>query len=176
MKSTIFDLLKSFGKNRGSQFISVRGYRNSEGEIANFVLNVRTKYETAKQKDIARLQALLKEGKFENDLQKQAAEELLESLIKPNENRSKGQTETYETIEGFPMLKRHIATGDLYIYGQCISKKVLVKGDYKPVNSRPLTIEKNKLRKQLRTSKLRLIKLGREENLKINGRVINLNE
>lgn len=174
MKSTIFDLLKSFGKNRGSQFISVRGYENSDGEIANFVMNVRTKYETAKQKDIARLQAILKEGKFETELQKQAVEELLQSLIKPNENRSKGQTETYETIEGFPMLKRHVITGDLYLYGQRISKKVLVKGNYKTVNSRPLTIEKNKVRKQLRTSKLRLIKLGKEDELQINGRVINL--
>jgi len=174
MRSTIFDLLKSFGKNRGSQFISVRGYENSEGEIANFVLNVRTKYETAKQKDIAHLQRILKDGKFENDLQKQAIEELLQGLIKPNENRSKGQTETYESIDGYPMLKRHIITNELYIYGQRISKKVLIKGNYKTVNSRPLTIEKDKVRKQLRTSKLRLIKLGKEDELQINGRVINL--
>jgi len=173
MHSTIFDLLKSFGKNLGSQFISVRGYENSEGEIANFVLNVRTKYETAKQKDIAYLQALLKEGKL-NALQKQAVEELLEGLVKPNENRSKGQTETYESIEGYPMLKRHVVTGDLYLYGQRISKKVTVKGNYKPVNSRLLTIEKNKVRKHLRTSKLRLIKLGKEDEMKINGRIINL--
>lgn len=174
MTSTIFDLLMNLGKARGTQFISVRGYENSEGEIANFVLNVGSKYENAKKKDIAKLQAILKEGKFENDLQKQAVEELLQSMITPNENRSKGQTETYETIEGFPMLKRHIVTRDLYIYGQRISKKVLVKGNYKTVNSRPLTIEKDKVRKDLRTSKLRLIKLGKEDQIKVNGRVINL--
>lgn len=174
MKSTIFDLLQSFAKSKGSQFVSVRGYENSEGEIANFVLNLGTKYENAKKKDIARLQAILKEGKFETPLQKEAVESVLEGLVNPNQNRSKGQTETYETIPGFPMLKRHVVTRDLYIYGQRINKKVLVKGNYKTVNSKPLTIEKEKVRKGLSTSKLRLIKLGKEDEIVVNGRVIAL--
>ncbi len=174
MKSTIFDLLMNLGKARGTQFVSVKGYENSEGEIANFVLNLGSKYENAKKKDIAKLQAILKVGKFETALQKEAVESVLNGLINPNQNRSKGQTETYETIEGFPMLKRHIATGDLYIYGQRISKKVIVKGNYKTVNSKPLTIEKEKVRKGLSTSKLRLIKLGKEDQIKVNGRIIAL--
>ena len=174
MKSTIFDLLLNLGKARGTQFVSVRGYENSEGEIANYVLNLGSKYENAKKKDIARLQAILKEGKFTSDLQKQAVEDVLQSLIAPSEARSKGQTETYETVQGFPMLKRHVVTKDLYIYGQKISKKVLVAGNYKHVNSKPLTIEKNKVRKDLSTSKLRLMKLGKEDEIVVRGRVIAL--
>ncbi len=174
MKSTIFDLLMNLSKARGTQFLSVKGYENSEGEIANFVLNVGSKYENAKKKDIARLQAILKEGKFETPLQKEAVESVLQGLVNPNENRSKGQTEIYETIQGFPMLKRHIVTRDLYIYGQRISKKVVVEGNYKTVNSKPLTIEKNKVRKGLSTSKLRLIKLGKEDEIIVQGRTINL--
>lgn len=174
MKSTIFDLLMNLAKARGTQFISVRGYENKEGEISNYVLNLGSKYENAKKKDIAKLEAKLAKGNFESELQKQAIEELLASLKNPNENMSKGQTDSYVTIEGFPMLRKHVVTNDLYIFGQKISKKVVVPVEYKPVNSRPLTIEKNKVRKELSTSKLRLIKLGKEDQIAINGRVIQL--
>jgi len=174
MTSTIFDLLMNLAKARGTQFVSVRGYENAQGEISNYVLNLGSKYENAKKKDIARLQAILKEDKFETPLQKEAVVAVLEGLLNPNENRSNGQTQIYEAIEGFPMLKRHIATRELYIYGSRISKKVLVKGVYKTVNSKPLTIEKDKVRKGLATSKLRLMKLGREDQIAVQGRVIAL--
>lgn len=174
MRSTIFDLLMSLAQARGTQFVSVRGYANSQGEVSNYVLNLGSKYETARAKDIAKLKKRLAEKDYRRPIELQAITEVLQGLENPNVNRSKGQTNAYETIAGFPMLRRHKETKELYVYGQKISKKVLVKGDYKADTRNPLTIEKDKVRKGLSTSKIRLMKLGREEEMIVQGRVIDL--
>lgn len=163
----------------GVSFVSVKNYTNKEGEVSNNLINVGIKYESAKQKDIAFLTDLnidevIKDNnlKSEKTLLEQAKNELLAAFNKPDENRSQGQINAYTNI--FAGVKVHNETGVLYIYGYRENKTVLVKGEYKQVNSKPLTIAKNELRKLLRTGKFTQYALEVGNTLKLNGETLEL--
>jgi len=60
---------------------------------------------------------------------------------------------------------------NLYIYGLCVNKTVLVKGDYPTTKSNLKTIVKNEIKKsaKLKETKFKQFKLGNLEELKIQG-------
>lgn len=158
----------------GVSFFSVRNYTNDNGEKSHYSINLGANYGKAKQKDIQFLYDLdVTQYPWKADMKTimEAKSELLTSFENPNENRSKGQTDAYHSIIG-SALKVHKATGDLYIYGYLKSKKVLVKGEYKSVNSSAKTLAKNEVRKLLRTDKFRMFKVHIENELKANGRTL----
>ena len=97
---------------------------------------------------------------------------MIAAFIKPNENRSNGQIEAYTTI--FSGVKVHNESGLLYIYGYGVSKNILVKGEYKEVKSRPLTIAKDELRKLLKTSHFRNFSIEIGNELKASGETIEI--
>ena len=82
-------------------------------------------------KDIATLEKI-EDSSLESEILIQAKNELLASLIKPNENLSKGQINAYTHING--ALKYHNETKDLYMFGLVAKKKVLSEGVYKETN------------------------------------------
>ena len=153
----------------GVTFISIRNYTNSSGEIANHLVNVGASYENAKAKDIEYLRNLNVE-KFDSKLDSALLE--TESFINPSENRSNGQIDAYTHI--FSGVKVHNETGKLYIYGYRENKTVIQEGTYKTVNSKPLTIAKNELRKQLRTGKFTQYSLEIGNELRLNGETLEL--
>lgn len=140
----------------GVSFVSIRNYTNQYGEISNQKINVGASYENAKKSDIETLEKLditNAENGFKSSvlMLEKARVELIEAFIKPNENRSKGQTEAYTNIcKG---IRVHNQTGLLYLYGYRINKTVLLSGTYPTKNSRELTIAKDELRKLLKTNK-----------------------
>lgn len=159
----------------GVSFFSIKNYTNSNGEVSNQLINVGINYETSKQKDIVFLENIdLKAHSFKSeiDVLQQAKTELIAAFIKPNENRSNGQTEAYTTI--FPGVKVHNQSGLLYIYGYGVNKTVLKEGTYKSVNSSALTIAKNELRKLLKTSNFRQFSLEIGNEIKANGETIEI--
>jgi len=159
----------------GVTFISIRNYTNSSGEIANHLVNVGASYENAKAKDIEYLRNLNVEkfdSKLDSALLETARLELIESFINPSENRSNGQIDAYTHI--FSGVKVHNETGKLYIYGYRENKTVIQEGTYKTVNSKPLTIAKNELRKQLRTGKFTQYSLEIGNELRLNGETLEL--
>lgn len=159
----------------GVSFFSIKNYTNSSGEVSNQLINVGINYETSKQKDIVFLENIdLKAHNLKSpiELLEQAKNELIAAFIKPNENRSNGQTEAYTII--FPGVKVHNQSGLLYIYGYGVSKTVLVKGEYKTVNSKPLTIAKDELRKLLKTSNFRNFALEIGNEIKASGETIEI--
>lgn len=163
----------------GVSFVSVKNYTNSKGEVSNNLINIGIKYESAKKKDIAFLNELniekaVKEFglKSEISLLEQARKDLMVSFIKPEVNRSNGQKDAYTVI--FEGVKVHNTTGVLYLYGYREQKTVIQKGEYKEVNSKPLTIAKDELRKLLKTGKFVNFALEIGNTLRLNGETLEL--
>jgi hypothetical protein len=159
----------------GVSFVSIRNYTNKSGETSNNLINVGASYERAKQNDIAfleNLDATAHEFKSAPDLIESARIALIEAFLKPDQNRSKGQTDAYTHI--VPGVKVHNETGLLYVYGYREQKTVLIKGEYKTVKSAALTIAKNELRKLLKTGKFTQYSLELGNTIKANGETLEL--
>lgn len=145
------------GATKMPRFVAVNGYTNKEGDVSNYVININHKYSNKVKKDVGQLRAVISSlpKTPETALKYMAANELLNAFIK-NGNKetasaqSLAQSELYTHISG--SIKTHNETGKHYLFGYCRSKVVIYRAERKPVNSRPLTIAKDAIRKTLRTS------------------------
>jgi len=149
--------LKEKLNNYSGGFFSVKNYKNQNGEISNYLLNVKVNIDTLKKKDVEKLNSFVPE----NDLQAKAKEELLNSLTNPSDatkNRSEGQKNAYVYVSDG--IKLHTETMKLFFVGQRVKKTIVVNGVYPAVNSRPLTIEKNKIKKTLSSPNYRQFQIG----------------
>jgi hypothetical protein len=155
----------------GVSMISIRNYTNSYNEISNSRINIGASYENAKQKDINFLKALdittLENRKSDVVTLEMARIELIKSFETPDKNRSNGQIDAYTHIVSG--LKVHNETSRVYIYGLRVAKEVIVKGEYPVVNSKPLTIAKNELRKLLKTNEFVNFAIDMTESIRANG-------
>jgi hypothetical protein len=152
----------------GVSFVSIKGYTNSYGEVSNNLVNVGASLTSAKYSDIETLQSLdVTALNGDSILLEKARVELINSFIAPNENRSNGQIDAYTIIcKG---VKVHNESGEIYVYGLRKSKTTLVEGVYPQVNSKPLTLAKNTLRRELKSSKFTQYKLSSTSVIKLNG-------
>ena len=157
----------------GVSFVSIKGYTNKEGEVADHVFNIGADYGKAKEADIKFLQELdLTKGEWKSDMvtMAKAKAELIKSLTNPDEVRSQAQADAYTHIcKG---VKVHNETGVLYVYGNRVSKVVHVEGNYPVKNSRPLTVAKDELRKLLKTGKFRQFIMAEATSFKANGEIL----
>jgi hypothetical protein len=150
--------------NKGTTFAGIRGYTNQQGEVANYTIVTGFSYENAKAHDIACLenadwQAIADKTGFPLELVQLAGNELLASLHKPNAAISQGLIDAFRHVSNG--VKLHIETRQLFITGLVVSKKTLVKGEYKPVKSQPKTLAKKAIKKclDLKTDKIRQFSL-----------------
>ncbi len=170
----------------GTSFVGVRNYENSKDEVSNQTFLVGINYANLLDNDLKTLKAfdikpLIK--KYDKEIVTKAYTELLNSLIKRTAtefekailrasndstiNRSDAQSDAYENVA------KGLKTKDnnLYIYGLCVKKTVLVEGNYPKVNSQLKTIVKNEIKKSanLKETKFKQFKLGNLEELNIQG-------
>jgi len=190
-KQEIKRLLTTFKDLKGTSFATVREYVSStSGEIANHNILINFSYANAVKKDLEKLRnitmkemkSIADKGNFRLELVTFAVNKLTESFEKnmnkeTSSNQSKAQNESYFNITD--AVRLHLETGKLYIYGMTISKTVIVKGEYKTVNSRELTLCQNAIKKHLNfsTAKFRQYAIDPEqlEAVKIAGDLMNLN-
>ena len=171
---------------KGTSFVGVRNYENSNGEISNQTFIVGIDYAKLLQSDLDKLKAfdiapLI--AKYDKDVVAKAYKELLDSLVKRTASefekeilrasgdatigRSDAQSEAFINVAKGLKLQ-----GDcLYIYGLSVKKTVLVEGEYPKVNSQLKTIVKNEIKKlaELKETKYKQFKLGNLETLNIQG-------
>ena len=165
---------------KGCSFISIKGYKNKKGEVANHLLNVGIDFYGAKNKDIETLKAFdIEKNEIEFTQPKPLILEAITSLLNeyqnPNENRVNGQKDTYTHI--CTGVKVHNETGQIYIYAFRQHKTVIVEGTYKEVKSKPITLAKNEVKKKmLRTGKFTQFILSQITTLKANGETIEICE
>jgi hypothetical protein len=84
--------------------------------------------------------------------------------------------DTYVNMAGCQNVKVHKESGLVYVLGVSINKTILEAGEYKEVKSRPLTIAKNKIRKELQTGHIRQLIVERVSKLAMAGNVIEVVE
>src|SRR5579885_3070010 len=144
-------LIAELSKLRSSStFLSLVGYHNEHGEVADYSIVFHMSYENALKRSLETLEAL----KCVTDLEKQAKAELQasfnNSLVKmaetPIEELEDGYTRFFEDdgsyIKG---VKVHTATNVLHLYGLVVHKRVRVVGTYPTRNRKELTMAKDKM-------------------------------
>lgn len=149
-------------------FLTLKGYRSESSEIADYSVAFHISYENALKKSIERLSAMDLTG----DLEKQARLELISSFSKSLGNMANTPVEEIDDaytrffdddgnyIKG---VKMHTNTWTLHLYGLVVHKRVLMPGIHKHVNSKPLTIAKDKLRHLTPVGKFRQFRLLPEQ-------------
>lgn len=158
-----------------STFLTLKKYHSSSGEIADYNIIFHMSYENALLRSIAALQSIVPSS----DLEAQAKDECLHSFM---ESLDKVQTSSFEEDDGYRRffdddgkhikgIKLHEETNTLHLFGLVVNKKVLVPGNYKKCNSKPLTIAKNKLRKLCPVSKFRQFQINSDqlESISVEG-------
>jgi hypothetical protein len=165
----ITNLSKVLAKSpTGVSLVSIKGYTNSYGEVSNNLVNVGASLTNAKAKDVITLQSLdVTTLGGDSILLEKARVELINSFVNPNENRSQGQIDAYTIVA--KGIKVHNETGEIYIFGLRNSKTIIEQGVYPIVNSRALTLAKNQLKKDLKSSKFTQYKLSSTSVIKLNG-------
>lgn len=144
----------------------VMGYNDSKGGTSNFKFSlmgyleaVRQSLSELRQMDISNF----------SELQLQAYNEIADSLALTLDPRPGENHQRHETLE--KMGKRFIsanvafieASGKYYFEGITTEKQVIVPAIYPEVKSRPLTVEKNKIRRLLTVGKYRTLELTPEQ-------------
>jgi hypothetical protein len=171
-------------------FVGINSYLSStSGELANHVILCNFSYKNAVLRDLSKLQnstiadveAIAKNCSMPIELVNEAIEKLKNSFInnmnkETASNQSLAQKDTFTVIS--EAVKVHNETKQIYIYGLAISKKVIEKGEYKTVNSRPLTVAQNEVKKYFNFSsdKYRQFIVNSENlsSVKINGQELEL--
>jgi hypothetical protein len=145
-----------------SMFLTLKGYRNDASEIADYNIVFHMSYRNALERSIETLNAM----SISNDLERLARTELLasynKSLSNPEtiEERTDAFTHFFnEDGSAIKGVKLHTATNILHIYGLIHQKKIIMPGEYKTVNSKPLTIAKHKLSSLTAVGKFRQFKI-----------------
>jgi len=145
-------------------FLSLSGYHNEHGEVADYSIIFHMSYENALKRSIIALEGFVPE----DDMQAVAKKELIDgyngSLDRmdstPIEEVDDAYTRFFDNdgdyIKG---VKLHTTTDTLHLYGLVNSKRVIVPGVYPHHNKRALTIAKDKLRKMCPVNKFRQFKI-----------------
>ena len=152
------EITSKFDALNGAKFISINGYKNSQKELANVVINTNISTTNAKKKDLEKLKSLNTRRssdlskKYDITLQdlKLNYTELLDSLIKnigEYENRtdkSKALSEAFKQNNNGT--KVFIKENELTIYGFFISKTILTEGEVKKTSKKGKTYIKNSIK------------------------------
>lgn len=167
-QQALADLIRQQVTRSAPEFVSLE-YTNSKGETSKQTINVGVSYQNVLESSLNQLASL------NRDVVRQAAESkgldpaLADTAISEIEgslSRSLSRPEQVEIadVSNFENLskgiKMHRVTGELYLSGLVRSKTVISPGTYKEVKSRPLTLVKKLIEKELMFSKYRMFKLA----------------
>lgn len=145
-------------------FLGIKAYHSStSGEVADHVILTNFSYKNAVKRDMKKLESLTDNQKIDFGIKSgfgmalinEACDKLLQSFVN-NQNNETRSAQSEAQLNAFTRIneavKVHNETGQIYIYGLHISKNVIEAGEYKQVNSRPLTLAQNWLKKELNFS------------------------
>jgi hypothetical protein len=145
-------------------FMSLLGYRNESSEVADYSIVFHMSYKNALRRSIVALDSIVPEDDYAAIAKQELIISYQASLDKmdttPVEEIDDNYTRFFDSdgshIKG---VKLHTETNTLHLYGLVNHKRVLMPGQYKQTNRRPLTIAKDKLRRLCPVSKFRQFKI-----------------
>jgi len=134
-----------------STFLTLKGYRNSADEVADYSIAFHISYKRALEKSLDFLESVILQTALERLARDELVESFRKSLIKIEETLIEDIEDGYTRFfdeNNFPIkgVKLHNATATLHLYGNVVRKRIIQPGTYPHVNSKPLTIAKEKLR------------------------------
>ena len=184
MENIIAKLEKRIANLKGSQFASLTYLSKKYNELSRYTVILGFSYHKLVEKSVVELEILIADNKDKwTALEKQAADEVMSSFQKTLESHSRGeQNDDYTKKDQYIPVANgiNINTVDntVQLFGMIQSKVVLQEGVYPVVNSKPLTIAKNNIRKQLSISKFRefAIDLSQMELARVNGETLEFPE
>jgi hypothetical protein len=158
--------------NKSCRLISLLYRAKESGELARHTIMLNIKRERCLKRDLVVLTAKLNAL---SGFAKQACQELIDSITETLTTGSNSQyTKTgYYERQGNGNVQVSVKEV-CYVRGYTLGKEVIEKGTYKTVKSAPKTIEKNKLRKELKNTRCREF-LITAENFKLarhDGKII----
>ncbi len=156
--------VSELGKLRSSStFLTLKGYRNEHGEVADYSIVFHMSYKNALTKSLMALESYIPVGANEVKARLELIESFKASLNKPSDpaeepddTYSKFHDDDGNAIKG---VKLHNESDTLHLYGLVVHKKVTMPGVYKEKNKRELTIAKDKLRRLTPVGKFRQFKI-----------------
>lgn len=174
------DFVSELSKIRpSSTFLYLQKYNSLANELANFSIIFHISYQNALKKSIAILENMVPNSMLQAEAKHSVLLSFHDSLEKcqtiPVEEIDDAYTRFFDSdgsyIKG---VKLHARTSTLHLYGFVHKKQILMPGIYKKVNSAPLTIEKEKLRRMTPLSKFRQFKITPNQLEKISVEGLNL--
>lgn len=181
MQNTIAQITKAISQIKGCQFAALTYLSKSAGEVARYTVNLGFSYHNAVLKSVTELEILMNEISDKTSLEYQAAVEVMESLKKTLTAHAEGTQNDDYTKKGqyIPIangLNLNTTDNTIQLFGLLKSKVTLKEGVHKEVKSKPLTLAKNKIRKQLTISKFREFALDTTNvgSVRVNGDTIEM--
>lgn len=180
MRTQIAELAEVIKGIKGCQFASLTYFTKKTKELGRYTVNLGFSYHNAVEKSVTELEIIMAEMVDKTTLTFTAAVEVMESLKKTLAAHAEGkQNEDYTKAGQYVSigngLNLNTTDNTIQLFGLLHSKVVLAEGEpQRTVKSAPLTIAKNKLRKQLSIGKFREFALdeGNVAGVKVNGETI----
>ena len=181
-KHLIAEITKAVTGIKACQFASLTYLSKKHGELARYTVNLGFSYHNLVEKSVTELEILIRENETVwTPLQKQAAAEVMASFKKTLSAHARGEQNEDYTKKGqyIPIgngVNLNTTDNTIQLFGLVQSKKVLVEGIYPTVNSRPLTLAKQAVTKQLSISKFRefALDLSQVAQVKVNGDTLDM--
>lgn len=171
------DFVSELAKLRPSAtFLSLIGYRNESNEVADYSIIFHISYENALKRSLMILESIIPADEFEA----QAKQELMDGYYKSINKIAETPIEEVDDVYTYFVnedgnyikgIKLHTQTNILHLYGLVNAKRVIIPGQYKHTNKRPLTKAKDKLRKMVPVNRFRqfIIKPSKLEKISVEG-------
>ncbi len=159
----------------GAKFVGVTYRAKESGEVSRYTVLVGGDYGNLVRKSLAEARAVKPVDNVRGSLDRKAKAEVLRSLRNTLENAKRGeQNDSYTKRNRYASVGNGVSVfddGTFELRGIVVSRKVLEAGTHKVVKSRPLTIAKDAIRKQLSISKYRSLCLdaGAMQSLRCGG-------
>ena len=182
MKNLIAEITNQVAQIQGCKFASLTYLSKKANELARYTVNLGFSYHNLVEKSVTELEILMAENEAVwTPLQKQAAANVMASFQKTLAAHARGeQNEDYTKKDQYVAigngLSLNTTDNTIQLFGMVNTKTVLVPGVYPKVNSRPLTIEQDKIKKQLSISKFRefALDLSQVAQVKVNGETLEM--
>lgn len=171
-----YSLIAKLLANNAVKFVSFTYRAKGSNELARHTILINASLKKAYEKDLEKLKETL--VSLSNPLQIEACKALIKSLENSLE-KGIGNNDKYtqkghwnHPFKGYNSIAFNPETNELQIRGRSMQKKVLEAGEHKKVNSRPLTIEKKKLEKELAKSSFRSYSFSQINSARIDGETL----
>jgi hypothetical protein len=170
------ELQNKLGQMNGAKFVGLTYTSKKHGETARYTLLVGADYRKQVEASLLECQLRAKNAQgIELEAIKALIESFEESLKAMDENREhKDYTKAGQYVTIGNGIKVNLNDMSCEIQGLQTARKVLVEGVYPKVNSKPLTIAKNKVRKELPVGRFKTLALdlGNIHDVRLNGEEI----